>query len=179
MRSDNTLKHTAMKASEPTTAAGTKIRFQERTEVTSRLELIRDAHSTKKDEKASDRMEDYLEIVYELIQQKGYATSIEIAECLNVSQPSVTKMMRRLDRIGLINYEKYRGINLTERGTVIARAIHERHGIVSEFLKIIGVDEHIANRDAEEIEHHLHSETLKKLKELVDSIKAGLKTPPK
>jgi Mn-dependent DtxR family transcriptional regulator len=147
--------------------------------VNSRLKLIRDAHGLKNDEQTSDRMEDYLEIVYELIHQKGYATSIDIAECLDVSGPSVTKMMRRLDKKGLVDYEKYRGINLTKRGTVIARAMHERHSVVSEFLKMIGVDAQIANRDAEEIEHHLHSETMKKLKELVKSIKASSETHPK
>jgi Mn-dependent DtxR family transcriptional regulator len=177
MSSNNTIRHMAMRVSKPKTTTDTETR-SERMKVTSRLELIRDAHSLKKNEQTSDRMEDYLEIVYELIQQKGYATSIDIAECLNVSQPSVTKMMRRLDRISLINYEKYRGINLTERGLVIATGMHERHGIVSEFLKMIGVDEQIANRDAEEIEHHVHTETLRKLNEFVESIKAGLKTLP-
>src|SRR5215211_1745868 len=120
-------------------------------------------------------MEDYLEVIYELIQQKGYATSIDIAECLNVSRPSVTKMIRRLDETGLINYEKYRGIRLTEQGISIGRAMHERHSVVSEFLKMIGVDEDIANRDAEQIEHHVQAETLRKLQGLVESIKASLK----
>jgi Mn-dependent DtxR family transcriptional regulator len=113
-------------------------------------------------------MEDYLEAIYELIDHKGYATSIDLAECLNVSQPSVTKMMRRLDRTELIDYEKYRGIRLTEKGIKLAKSIHERHGIVSEFLRRIGVDENIANRDAEEIEHHIHPETLRKLQDLLE-----------
>lgn len=133
-----------------------------------RLELIRSAHRVKKDDRTTSRMEDYLEVIYELIQNKGYATSVDLAECLGVSQPSVTKMMRRLDGSGLVNYEKYRGIVLTERGLEIAEAIHERHSILSEFLKMIGVDEDIANRDAEEIEHHIHSETLRKLQKLLD-----------
>jgi Mn-dependent DtxR family transcriptional regulator len=113
-------------------------------------------------------MEDYLEAIYELIDHKGYATSIDLAECLNVSQPSVTKMMRRLDRTELIDYEKYRGIRLTEKGIKLAKSIHERHGIVSEFLRRIGVDENIANRDAEEIEHYIHPETLRKLQDLLE-----------
>jgi Mn-dependent DtxR family transcriptional regulator len=85
-------------------------------------------------------------------------------------------MMRRLHGSSLINYQKYRGIKLTERGIVIGRALHERHSIVSEFLKMIGVNEDIANRDAEEIEHHVHPETLRKLQALVESIKASLKS---
>ncbi len=133
-----------------------------------RLALIRDAHRTSRSYNgATYRMEDYLEVIYELIQQKGYATSTDVAECLNISRPSVTKMMQRLDETGLIDYEKYRGVRLTEKGGDVAETIHERHGVVSEFLRMIGVDEKIANMDAEEIEHHVHPETLGKLQELL------------
>jgi Mn-dependent DtxR family transcriptional regulator len=125
----------------------------------------------KYDDRTTGRMEDYLEVIYELVRHKGYATSIDMAQCLNISQPSVTKMMRRLDASGLIDYQKYRGVRLTERGIDIAKAIHERHGILSEFLSIIGVDEDIANRDAEEIEHHVHPETLTKLQQLLQHLK--------
>jgi Mn-dependent DtxR family transcriptional regulator len=174
MSSNNTLKHAIKKVSKAKNARSAENEFQEKNKATiSRLELIRDAHGSgiTKNDDASDRMEDYLEVIYELIQQKGYATSIDIAECLNVSQPSVTKMMRRLDGSGLINYEKYRGIKLTERGTVTGRDMHKRHSIVSEFLKMIGVDEDIAHRDAEEIEHHVRPETLRKLQGLIESVK--------
>lgn len=175
---NNTSKQTAKKVSKSTSITDSKDRFQGRANVSGRLEVIRDAHNNiRKNHQASDRMEDYLEVIYELIQQKGYATSIDIAECLNVSRPSVTKMMRRLDGSDLINYEKYRGIKLTGYGNAIGRAVHKRHSVVSEFLKMIGVNEDIANRDAEEIEHHIHPHTLKKLQGLVESIKkAGLRT---
>ena len=71
----------------------------------SRLEFIRDANVTKKEER-TDRMEDYLEVIYELIGQKGYATMVDISNYLNVSSPSVTKMIQRLDETGYLNYEK-------------------------------------------------------------------------
>src|SRR6476619_8248284 len=87
-----------------------------------RLVAIREANAVKKEER-TDRMEDYLEIIYELVQQKGYATSVDITECLNVSAPSVTKMMRRLDTTGYLEYEKYRGIRLTQQGTNVAQNI--------------------------------------------------------
>ena len=116
-------------------------------------------------------MEDYLEVIYELVQFKGYATSIDLSEHLHVSRPSVTKMMQRLHSAGLAEYQKYRGIRLTASGFDSAKDIHERHGMVSEFLKMIGVEEHIANLDAEGIEHHLHTETLRQLKEFVDRSK--------
>jgi Mn-dependent DtxR family transcriptional regulator len=147
-------------------------RTRQKAGISNRLEVIRNAHSMKKyDDRTTGRMEDYLEVIYELVRHKGYATSIDMAECLNISQPSVTKMMRRLDASGLIDYQKYRGVRLTERGIDIAKAIHERHGILSEFLSMIGVDEDIAKRDAEEIEHHVHPETLTKLQQLLQHLK--------
>jgi Mn-dependent DtxR family transcriptional regulator len=135
-----------------------------------RLESIRDAHNVKKEDH-TDRMEDYLEVIYELVQQKGYATTIDISRYLNVSSPSVTKMLQKLDECRYLDYEKYRGIRLTQEGISIAKNIHERHSLLSEFLKMIGVDEDTANKDAEGIEHHLHPQTLKKLEEFVRHIK--------
>ena len=137
-----------------------------------RLESIRDAHIGKKEkEYRTDRMEDYLEVIYELVQQKGYATTIDISQYLNVSSPSVTKMVKRLDETGYLKYEKYRGICLTQHGIDVAMSIHQRHSLLAEFLKMIGVDKDIANKDAEGIEHHLHPQTLKKLEEFVKTIK--------
>ncbi len=140
-----------------------------------RLEAIRDAHSIEAHSSRTDRMEDYLEVIYELVQEKGYATTIDISEYLNVSSPSVTKMVQRLDESGHLNYEKYRGIVLTEEGTSIAKSMHEKHNLLVEFLKMIGVKDDIANSDAEGIEHHLHPETLKKLEDFVNALKKNNK----
>jgi len=140
-----------------------------------RLEFIRDAHNAQKIGRTT-RMEDYLEVIYELITQKGYATTVDISDHLNVSSPSVTKMLQRLNESGHINYERYRGISLTESGVAVAKNMHDRHGILADFLKMIGVDEDTANRDAEGIEHHLHPETLKKLEEFIRLVKSqGIK----
>lgn len=135
-----------------------------------RLEFIRDANVTKKDER-TDRMEDYLEVIYELFKQKGYATMVDISNYLNVSSPSVTKMIQRLDESGYLDYEKYRGIRLTDDGVKIAKSIHNRHEILAEFFRMIGVEDEIANNDAEGIEHHLHQETLKKLEYFMIAMK--------
>lgn len=135
-----------------------------------RLEAIRYANSVKKEDR-TDRMEDYLEVIYELILEKGYATTVDISSYLNVSSPSVTKMMQKLDETGYLKYEKYRGIKLTNEGTRIARNIRNRHGLLAEFFMIIGIDEETANNDAEGIEHHLHPETMKKLEEFINELK--------
>jgi Mn-dependent DtxR family transcriptional regulator len=129
---------------------------------TTRLESIRSAHNADErhgvdddNNNRTDRMEDYLEVIYELIQQKGYATT----------------MLQKLDESRYLDYEKYRGIRLTQVGSVIAKNIRQRHSLLVEFLKMIGVNEGTANKDAEGIEHHLHPETLEKLEEFVKAIK--------
>ncbi|HKR57414.1 MAG TPA: iron dependent repressor, metal binding and dimerization domain protein [Candidatus Nitrosopolaris sp.] len=135
-----------------------------------RLKVIRDVHNTKKDstrDQHTDRMEDYLEVIYELMKHKGYATAVDISESLNVSSPSVTKMLQRLNESKYLRYEKYRGINLTDEGIAVAENIREKHNFLAEFFKMIGVDENIANIDAEGVEHHLHPETLKKLQAFI------------
>ena len=142
-----------------------------------RLESIRDAHNNVKRERKSgneqitDAMEDYLEVIYELIQKKGYATTVDIANYLNVSSPGVTKMVKRLDQMGYVQYEKYRGLRLTSDGIDVAKNIHKSHDLLVEFLKMIGIDEEIANRDAEGIEHHLHPQTIEKLEEFINNVK--------
>lgn len=133
------------------------------------IESIRKVNSGEKKER-TDRMEDYLEIIYELVQQKGYVTSVDITECLNVSAPSVTKMMRRLQSTGHLEYEKYRGIRLTPQGISVAKSIRKKHELLTEFFKFLGVREDVANSDAEGIEHHLHPETLEKLEKFLHTI---------
>ena len=136
---------------------------------TSTIDSIKRVNRFQRKER-TDRMEDYLEIIYELDQQKGYVTSVDITECLNVSAPSVTKMMRRLDLKGYLEYEKYRGIRLTDQGRQVAENIKKRHKLLTEFFKLIGVNEDIANQDAEGIEHHLHAETLEKLEQFLSTV---------
>lgn len=119
-------------------------------------------------------MEDYLEVIYELTRKKGYATQTDLSESLNVSLPGVTKMLQRLDENKFLKYEKYRGVILTEKGIEVAESIHEKHSLLSEFFKMIGVHDDVANIDAEGIEHHLHSQTLKKLREFIENQKKGI-----
>ena len=80
-------------------------------------------------------------------------------------------MLKKLDENKYLHYEKYRGISLTGEGIAVAENICQKHSLLAEFLKMIGVDENIANIDAEGIEHHIHSETLKKLEVFVNNVK--------
>ena len=81
-----------------------------------RLDSIKAVHKTERT-RSSTRTEDYLEIVAELVESKGYAATLDISRYMNVSAPSVTKMFQRLDEGGFLKYEKYHGINLTRRGS--------------------------------------------------------------
>jgi len=139
---------------------------------TRRLDSIRAAHESIR-EGSSTRTEDYLEVISELVELKGYATTLDISRYLNVSAPSVTKMLQRLDDGGYLEYEKYRGINLTQKGNQIADTIRQKHGILLEFFEILGIGSDTANRDAEGLEHHLNPKTLKQLRKFITFLKSN------
>ncbi|MDH5463866.1 MAG: transcriptional regulator [Nitrosopumilus sp.] len=139
-----------------------------------RLDSIKAAHKSERT-RSSTRMEDYLEIISELVELKGYATTLDISRYMNVSAPSVTKMLQRLEESGFLEYEKYHGINLTSKGTNIAQGIRQKHGILLEFFEILGVEFNTANKDTEGIEHHLNPKTIKQLRKFITFLKANPK----
>ncbi|MFD1677764.1 transcriptional regulator MntR [Alicyclobacillus fodiniaquatilis] len=112
-------------------------------------------------------MEDYLEKIYELIQDKGYARVSDIANSLAVQPSSVTKMLQKLDESEYVSYEKYRGIVLTGKGQRMGRIMKERHLKLAEFLRMLGVQEATIQKDVEGIEHHVSPRTLESLQALV------------
>lgn len=113
-------------------------------------------------------IEDYLERIYELIELKGYARVSDIATALGFTRPSVSIMVKRLDRLGFLRYEKYRGLTLTEKGREVARRIQRRHVILTEFFTLLGLDRNVIAHDVEGIEHHLSSESLEKFERIVE-----------
>ncbi|MEX2104980.1 MAG: transcriptional regulator MntR [Bacilli bacterium] len=100
-------------------------------------------------------MEDYLERIFRLIEDKGYARVSDIAEALQVHPSSVTKMVQKLDKEKYLIYEKYRGLILTSKGKKIGKRLVDRHQLLEQFLTLIGVDEENIYKDVEGIEHHL------------------------
>jgi len=106
-------------------------------------------------------VEDYLERILELIDSKGYARVIDIATALEISQASVTNMVQRLDAEGLLKYEKYRGLILTAAGKKLARRIAQRHKLLTEFLKLLGLEDRVIHQDVEGLEHHISPSTLR------------------
>ena len=139
-----------------------------------RLESIKAAHQLERTN-FSTRMEDYLEIISELVELKGYATTLDISRYMHVSAPSVTKMLQRLDENGFLEYEKYHGINLTKKGIQLAETVRQKHGILLEFFEILGVGYETANQDAEGVEHHLNPKTIKQLRKFITFLKSNPK----
>ena len=120
---------------------------------------------------SSAAVEDYLERILELINRKGYARVVDIASALNISQASVTNMVQRLDAEGLLNYEKYRGLILTAAGKRLARNIAHRHQLLTDFLKLLGLDERVIYHDVEGMEHHISPSTLRAIAALTEQLR--------
>jgi len=134
-----------------------------------RLESIKKAHSQKNS--FTTRMEDYLKVISELVDLKGYATPTDISNYMNVRPPSVTKMLKRLDEDNYLEYTKYQGLKLNPKGKNIANEIRQKHSDLLEFFELIGVDSSIANKDVEGMEHHLNSKTMKQLRKFIILLK--------
>lgn len=114
---------------------------------------VREAHRR-------ELIDDYVELISDLINEVGEARQVDMAARLGVSQPTVAKMLKRLASEGLIEQIPWRGIFLTPEGEKLAQESRERHQIVENFLLAIGVSPEIARRDAEGMEHHVSEETL-------------------
>jgi Mn-dependent DtxR family transcriptional regulator len=118
--------------------------------------------------KPSQSAEDYLERIQELIQDKGYARMVDIATSLKVRQASVTIMVQKLGDLGYVNYVKYRGLVLTDKGRAVADRIQRRHETLTRFFSLLNLDEATQQLDIEGIEHHLSAETVECLADLAE-----------
>lgn len=114
-----------------------------------------------KSQPASVASQDYLEQIFHLIEQKGYARAVDIATNLEVSQASVSAMLKRLGAENLVIYEKYRGVVLTQKGSDLAQYVIKRHEVLTRLLRHFGLDEETIYHDVEGMEHHISPQTLK------------------
>ena len=125
-----------------------------------RFEHVRAAHQL-------EVAEDYVEMIAELIHTHGEARAVDLAMCFGVTNATVNKTVARLKRDGLVETQPYRSIFLTDEGQLMAKQSRDRHQIVLDFLKTIGVSDTTAQMDAEGVEHHVSEETLKAFKKLI------------
>lgn len=119
-----------------------------------------DGFATVRQAHESEVAEDYVELIAELIETRGEARPVDIAERLGVKPPTVTKNISRLKAAGLVRRDPYRAVFLTDAGQDLAATCRRRHRIVVAFLQSLGIDEETAERDAEGIEHHVSETTL-------------------
>ena len=103
--------------------------------------------------------EDYLEAMLMMKEKHGYIRSIDVAEQLGVTKPSVTYTTKRLRENGYITMDKDGLITLTDSGMAIASSMLDRHRTLSGFLMALGVDEKTALQDACRIEHDISQQT--------------------
>lgn len=118
-------------------------------------------------------MEDYLEAIVELEEEKRVVRVKDIAKKLSVKMPSVTSMLKNLNEKGLVNYRQYEYVELTKKGAEVGKEMRKRHEALRKFLTdILRVDFETANSEACKMEHALSSGTLKSLTDFMDFIQA-------
>jgi len=123
---------------------------------------VRKAHET-------ELIEDYVELIADLIYAHGEARAVDIAKRMDVRPATVAKMVSRLAELGLVVNRPYRSIFLTDEGERMAAASRERHAVVLDFLRKLGVSESVAHVDAEGIEHHVSDETLELMRRFCEA----------
>ncbi len=114
---------------------------------------VRDAHET-------ELIEDYVELIGDLLEHNGEARATDVAARMGVTQATVARMVRRLNELGYVSSEPYRSLFLTDEGRRMAAWSRERHAVVLRFLRALGVDDATARIDAEGVEHHVSEKTL-------------------
>ncbi|MBQ4259718.1 MAG: metal-dependent transcriptional regulator [Lachnospiraceae bacterium] len=112
----------------------------------------------------------YLESIYILCKTKSAVRSIDVAEYMNFSKPSVSRAMGILRNENFITMDKDGYISLTDAGLELAQKIYERHTVLSQVLMMLGVDEETASEDACKIEHVISDKSFESLKNYIKGI---------
>ncbi len=111
-------------------------------------------------EHANEVAEDYVEAIADLVSETGEARVVDLARRLGVTHVTVIRTIARLQKAGFVTAQPYRAIFLTEKGRALAAMCKSRHETVAAFLRSLGIPEHVAEMDAEGIEHHVSPDTL-------------------
>lgn len=107
----------------------------------------------------TESMEDYLEMIHRIVEKKGYIIAVDLAEALQLKASSITKMIQKLHETGFILYEKYRHMELTEKGDQYGSFLVWRDEILKEFLKLLTYQDHIEEQ-VEGMEHYITPRTM-------------------
>ncbi len=124
-------------------------------------------------ETITSSMEDYLECIYHLSLKKGYTRIRDIAKAAGVKKASVTQIIHKLSKIGLVDHEHYGYVELTPKGEEIAKRVVRTHEILVKFIHgVLGVDRSKAEEDACRLEHHISEETLSRFVTFLDFVES-------
>ncbi|HMP07984.1 MAG TPA: manganese-binding transcriptional regulator MntR [Lacipirellulaceae bacterium] len=131
-----------------------------------------DPHRRTRSDHATETAEDYAEAIDQLRREFGKCRIVDLARRFAVSHVTVTKVVARLKREGLVTSEPYGPLELTDAGRQLADKSRRQHQIVLEFLQAIGVSPEVAAIDAEGIEHHVSRQTLECFRRLTEDLKS-------
>ena len=128
--------------------------------------------------KTNEDREKYLESIDHFIKEQGYARPLEIAEFLKVTPASVSQMLSKLADDGLINYQKYRGMTLSDKGKKLLDSLSKKESSIYELLKLMGCDEETAKERACFFEHFIDEDLSEKMRSFTNKVKESkLKLP--
>lgn len=118
----------------------------------------------------SQAIEDYLKAIYKIEAQKKGVSTTRLAEAMEVSSASATNMIKRLDKMGLVDYQSYKGARLTESGKKIALEIIRHHRLLELYLlEVMGYSWDEVHEEAENLEHHISEQFEDKIAELLNN----------
>ena len=120
-----------------------------------------------KNNKLTPSEEDYVEMIYRIYLKNGNVKVKDVASELNIKPASVTKMVKKLDEKGVLEYKKYDYIKLTKMGYKLGDTLLKRHNTIYKFLEILGLKEDI-HEETEKIENTINYDTLEKINTLID-----------
>ena len=121
--------------------------------------------------KIHESAENYLEAILVIGKRKGYVRSIDIANELSVTKPSVSVAMKSFKNEGYILVSESGDISLTDKGKEVAERVYERHNVIANFLLLMGVSEENAYADSCKIEHVISDESFERLKDFISKNK--------
>ncbi|EHL95736.1 putative transcriptional regulator MntR [Acetobacteraceae bacterium AT-5844] len=124
-------------------------------------------HASARAGRASAVLEDYVELIDDLLREEGEARPTDLARRLGVAHATAIKSIARLKVLGLAHSKPYRGVFLTPEGHALAEKVRARHRIVVDLLKAVGVPHDVAESDAEGLEHHVSDTTLQAFEEFL------------
>ena len=131
------------------------------------------------EQRLTPTMEDYLEAIYSISNEKRVVRVKNIAKKVGVKMPTVTNMLKSLNQKGFIDYEKHEYLELTQKGRKVGKEIDRRHQIIRNFLTdILKIDSVVADEEACKMEHGMSAETLDRLTQFIDFIQVCPRTGP-